>query len=75
MSHLLVVPGPGEALMIVFGLLLCFFAVRKKYEPLLLLPIGLGIVLVNLPISPMRRKARSSGSSTMWGSGTSCSLS
>lgn len=40
--------------MIVFGLLLCFFAVRKKYEPLLLLPIGLGIVLVNLPISPMR---------------------
>jgi sodium ion-translocating decarboxylase beta subunit len=52
----MVVPGPGEALMILFGLLLCFFAVRKKYEPLLLLPIGLGIVLVNLPISPMREE-------------------
>ena len=54
MNSLMVIPGPGEALMMTFGLLLCFFAVKKRYEPLLLLPIGLGIVLVNLPVSPMR---------------------
>ncbi len=54
MSNLMVLPSPAEALMMLFGLLLCFFAVRKKYEPLLLLPIGLGIVLINMPMSPMR---------------------
>ncbi len=50
----LYLPSPGEAAMIAFGLALTGFAVRKGYEPLLLLPIGLGMVLVNLPLSPMR---------------------
>ena len=50
----LFLPDAGEAAMIVFGLALIAFAVRKGYEPLLLLPIGLGMVLVNLPASPMR---------------------
>ena len=34
----------------------CFFiylAVAKKYEPLLLLPIGFGIFLVNFPLTPL----------------------
>ncbi len=30
-----------------------YLAVRKKYEPLLLLPIGFGIFLVNLPLAPL----------------------
>lgn len=50
----LFLPDAGEAAMIVFGLALIAFAVKKGYEPLLLLPIGLGMVLVNLPASPMR---------------------
>lgn len=53
-ENMIAVPGPGEALMILFGLLLVFFAMRKKYEPLLLLPIGVGILMMNLPFSPMR---------------------
>lgn len=54
MSTGLVVPSPGEAAMIATGLLLAWFAVRRGYEPLLLLPIGLGMVFVNLPQSPFR---------------------
>ncbi|MBN1664178.1 MAG: sodium ion-translocating decarboxylase subunit beta [Deltaproteobacteria bacterium] len=36
--------------MIVIGLVLIYLAVGKKMEPLLLLPIGFGIMLVNLPM-------------------------
>ena len=37
------------ALMYAIGGLLIFLAVRKDYEPMLLLPIGFGAILVNLP--------------------------
>ncbi|MCF7981858.1 MAG: sodium ion-translocating decarboxylase subunit beta [Pseudomonadales bacterium] len=40
---------PGQLLMIAVGLLLLFLAIRKGFEPLLLLPIGFGAVLVNIP--------------------------
>jgi len=30
-----------------------YLAIKKKYEPLLLLPIGFGIFLVNLPLTPL----------------------
>lgn len=40
---------PGQAVMLLVGLFLIFLAIRKKFEPLLLLPIGMGAVLVNLP--------------------------
>ena len=33
------------------GVLLIFLAIRKKYEPALLLPMGFGAILVNLPMS------------------------
>lgn len=33
------------------GILLIFLAIRKKYEPALLLPMGFGAILVNLPNS------------------------
>jgi len=39
--------------MIGIGLLLVWLAGKKEYEPLLLLPIGAGAVLANLPLSPM----------------------
>jgi oxaloacetate decarboxylase beta subunit len=40
---------PGQAFMILVGLLLIFLAIKKNYEPLLLLPIGIGAVFVNIP--------------------------
>ncbi|WP_297108045.1 sodium ion-translocating decarboxylase subunit beta [Tessaracoccus sp.] len=39
--------------MIAVGLTLIWLAIKKEYEPLLLLPIGAGAVLANLPFSPM----------------------
>jgi oxaloacetate decarboxylase beta subunit len=39
----------GNALMMGIGLTLVYLAVAKKYEPLLLLPIGFGAILANVP--------------------------
>ncbi|WP_131912144.1 sodium ion-translocating decarboxylase subunit beta [Celerinatantimonas diazotrophica] len=39
----------GQAIMIVIGLLLLYLAIVKKFEPLLLVPIGFGGILSNLP--------------------------
>jgi len=41
----------GQLLMIAVGLLLLFLAIVKKYEPLLLLPMGFGAILSNIPIA------------------------
>lgn len=41
------------AVMILVGLLLLWLAIKKEYEPLLLLPIGMGCILANLPLSMM----------------------
>ncbi|NLV17201.1 MAG: sodium ion-translocating decarboxylase subunit beta [Syntrophomonadaceae bacterium] len=38
-------------IMIVIGLILIYLAIAKKYEPLLLLPIGFGALLCNIPFS------------------------
>ncbi|NOY75599.1 MAG: sodium ion-translocating decarboxylase subunit beta [Kiritimatiellaeota bacterium] len=43
--------GVGRLLMIVIGLLLLYLAVFKKFEPLLLLPIGFGAILANIPLA------------------------
>ncbi len=40
----------GNALMIVIGLVFIYLAISKDMEPLLLIPIGFGIMLVNLPL-------------------------
>ena len=40
----------GNALMLVIGSVLIYLAIGKKMEPLLLLPIGFAIMLVNLPL-------------------------
>ena len=39
----------GQAIMISVGLLLIYLAISKKFEPLLLLPIGFGALLTNIP--------------------------
>ncbi len=39
----------GQGFMILIGLLLLFLAIHKKFEPLLLIPIGIGCVMVNVP--------------------------
>ncbi|MFH1998044.1 MAG: sodium ion-translocating decarboxylase subunit beta [Planctomycetota bacterium] len=39
----------GNLVMYVIGGLLIYLAVAKKYEPLLLIPIGFGAILANLP--------------------------
>ncbi|MAL93995.1 MAG: oxaloacetate decarboxylase subunit beta [Haliea sp.] len=40
---------PGQAIMIAIGLVLLFLAIRKGFEPLLLVPIGFGGILANIP--------------------------
>ncbi|MEH6472619.1 MAG: sodium ion-translocating decarboxylase subunit beta [Halopseudomonas sp.] len=39
----------GQALMIAVGMMLLFLAIKKNFEPLLLVPIGFGGILANIP--------------------------
>ncbi len=39
----------GQALMIIVGVLLLYLAIRREFEPLLLVPIGFGCILANIP--------------------------
>ena len=39
----------GQSIMLVVGLLILYLAISKKFEPLLLLPIGFGAILTNIP--------------------------
>lgn len=41
--------GPGQVVMICIGLLLLWLAINKNFEPLLLVPIGFGGILANIP--------------------------
>lgn len=40
-----------QAVMYLVGILLIYLAIKKDYEPALLLPMGFGAILVNLPLS------------------------
>jgi len=40
---------PGHLIMIVVGLFFIFLAIKYDYEPLLLIPIGTGIIIGNIP--------------------------
>jgi len=42
---------PGMIIMWVIAFVLIYLAIAKDYEPLLLLPIGFGILLANLPLA------------------------
>lgn len=46
----------SNAVMIAVGCLLIYLAVRKEMEPLLLIPIGFGAILVNIPLGGMMEK-------------------
>ncbi len=41
----------GNALMFVIGGLLIYLGIARKMEPVLLVPIGIGVLLVNLPLA------------------------
>lgn len=44
---------PGNVVMIGVGCVLIYLAIAKEYEPLLLLPIGFGAILTNIPLAGM----------------------
>ena len=50
-NHALLPEGAGQFVMILVGLLLIWLAIAKGFEPLLLLPIGFGAILTNIPIA------------------------
>ncbi len=41
----------GNIAMIAVGCVFIYLAIKKKYEPLLLIPIGFGAIIVNIPFS------------------------
>jgi sodium ion-translocating decarboxylase beta subunit len=43
---------PGNVMMIGIGILAIYLAIAKKYSPLLLVPIGFGVIVGNLPVPP-----------------------
>src|ERR1035437_9819223 len=40
----------GHIIMIAIGLFFIYLAIKKEYQPLLLIPIGFGIILGNVPV-------------------------
>ena len=40
---------PQHLIMLVVGLVFLFLAIKKNFEPMLLLPIGFGILIGNIP--------------------------
>ena len=40
---------PGHVVMIFFGLVFIYLAIAKEFEPMLLIPIGFGILIGNIP--------------------------
>ncbi len=47
----------GQAVMIGVGLVLLYLAIRKNFEPLLLVPIGFGGILANIPVAGLAESA------------------
>ena len=45
--------GWGHLVMILVGGILIYLAIVKEYEPVLLLPIGIGCILANIPVTGM----------------------
>jgi carboxybiotin decarboxylase len=43
----------GNLIMIIAGCVLIYLAIAKEYEPVLLLPIGMGCVIANIPMTGM----------------------
>ncbi|MFP4564656.1 MAG: sodium ion-translocating decarboxylase subunit beta [Spirochaetia bacterium] len=45
----------GQAVMIVVGLVLIYLGIAKQFEPLLLIPIGFGGILANVPLAEIAK--------------------
>ena len=43
----------SNPIMLVIGLVLLYLGIKKDFEPLLLVPIGFGCILVNIPLAGM----------------------
>lgn len=50
---------PGQLIMMAIGGLLMYLGIKKEYEPTLLVPMGLGAILVNFPNSGLVTQAGS----------------
>lgn len=48
---------PGQGIMIVIGLVLLYLAIARNFEPLLLVPIGFGGILANIPEAGLAHSA------------------
>ena len=48
---------PGTLIMLAIGGVLIYLGIAKKFEPLILIGIGVGIILANLPLSELVRPA------------------
>ena len=46
----------GHVIMLAIACLLLYLGISKGYEPLLLVPIGFGAILVNIPLADMMGK-------------------
>jgi oxaloacetate decarboxylase beta subunit len=47
------IDGLGRMAMVGVGLALLYLAIKKRFEPLLLVPIGFGAVMTNIPVADM----------------------
>ena len=52
----------GNLVMWLIGFLFIYLAISKNYEPLLLVPIGFGILIVNLPVTTLMKE----GEGLLW---------
>ena len=50
-----------QIIMYLIGILLIYLAIKKDYEPTLLLPMGFGTILVNIPFSGVLNQATTNG--------------
>ncbi|BCS98006.1 glutaconyl-CoA decarboxylase subunit beta [Desulfoluna limicola] len=50
-DHKLIPLGIGQLVMIIVGCILIWLAIKKGFEPLLLIPIGFGGILANVPVA------------------------
>jgi sodium ion-translocating decarboxylase beta subunit len=58
-----------QAVMIVLGLVLLYLGIGRKIEPLLLVPIGFGVILGNLPLAGMSAHDEGGVINTLYKSG------
>ena len=58
-----------HVVMWIIGLVLIWLAIKKEMEPALLLPIGFGAILVNIPFSNVLTEAVGEGEAAAGGQG------